>query len=541
MDSLENRRLLSGQTPGVILNDDFAGNSLNQTNWYVPAYDPSGSTYIPNTQFQVAPYLPPVSGGAAHLPLNTFNPSARTPGDSFFGTEIVSQQLFSVGDGLKIDVEIREAPQTPGGIVSGFFLYTPPPAPGGPHSEIDFELLTNNPTQVQTNEYNNVPLGTGTPATATLPNGDQSQYHTYEILWLPNEIQWSVDGQVIRTDTADVPTTPMSLYFNTYAPSSSFWPAASNPALQPAMQANNNQFYNFDLDSVTATQLGPTSAWSGNGDGHSFADPNNWVGNAAPAQTNNVIVPTGANIQTSSGPATTITLGGLFVYSGGTFDLERNSLAINFSGSDPVSTLQGYLHSAYNNGSWLGSSGLTSTTVAAQVAANKGTTNGLYSLGYADGNLDGSIGGAAPNQIIISPQLVADATEDGKVDFNDLLALAQNTGSTTADWVHADFNFDGIVDFNDLLLLAQNINKTNGNTPLAAELAAALPAQVAVDPPVSAKVAVAVNPLFSTVPISDSSSSTDSLTDSLTDSTAAGAILEGRSPLLSESQTDVLS
>jgi len=199
-------------------------------------------------------------------------------------------------------------------------------------------------------------------------------------------------------------------------------------------------------------------------------------------------------------------MAGLVINTGSTFDITNNKVVINFGGApDPLSTLRGYLHSAYNNGNWLGVTGLTSSIVQAQVAANKGSTNGLYSIGYADGNDDGSIGGASPGQFIISPQLVADANQDGKVDFNDLLILSQNNGSTTADWAHADFNFDGKVDFNDLLLFAQNVNKTNGNTPLAAQLPAsasvAQPTATQIAPTLQLPAIVSVNQLFSSVPI----------------------------------------
>jgi len=243
-------------------------------------------------------------------------------------------------------------------------------------------------------------------------------------------------------------------------------------------------------------------AWTGNGDEHSFSDGNNWAGGVVPGAHDIVSIPAGASVEVT-GTGSTVALGGVFMTTGALFDLGNNPLTINFTGSDPVSTLRGYLHSACNNGDWTGATGLTSSAVEAQVAANKGTTKGLWSIGYADGNLDGAVGGAALNQIIISPQLVADGNEDGKVDFNDLLALAQNIGSPAADWVHSDFNFDGVVDMNDLLLLAQNTNKTNGNTPLAGEL----PADSTI------KATIAVNPLFSSVPIMGSSAALQAVTD----------------------------
>ena len=56
--------------------------------------------------------------------------------------------------------------------------------------------------------------------------------------------------------------------------------------------------------------------------------------------------------------------------------------------------------------------------------------------------------------------LAGDANVDGKVDFSDLLTLAQNYGATGATWAQGDFNADGTVDFGDLLALAQNYGQT---------------------------------------------------------------------------------
>ena len=54
-------------------------------------------------------------------------------------------------------------------------------------------------------------------------------------------------------------------------------------------------------------------------------------------------------------------------------------------------------------------------------------------------------------------RVVPDANRDGRVDFSDLLTLAQNYGKSTDQAFSAgDFNNDGVVDFSDLLILAQN-------------------------------------------------------------------------------------
>lgn len=53
-----------------------------------------------------------------------------------------------------------------------------------------------------------------------------------------------------------------------------------------------------------------------------------------------------------------------------------------------------------------------------------------------------------------------DADRDRDVDFDDLLKLAQNYGTTTAaTWSQGNFTADGAVNFDDLLLMAQNYGR----------------------------------------------------------------------------------
>lgn len=53
--------------------------------------------------------------------------------------------------------------------------------------------------------------------------------------------------------------------------------------------------------------------------------------------------------------------------------------------------------------------------------------------------------------------LMCDFNQDGVVDFDDLLAVAQAYGETTGQtWANGDANYDGAVDFADLLLIAQS-------------------------------------------------------------------------------------
>src|SRR5581483_10062492 len=60
-------------------------------------------------------------------------------------------------------------------------------------------------------------------------------------------------------------------------------------------------------------------------------------------------------------------------------------------------------------------------------------------------------------------RIPGDANHDGKVNFSDLLILAQHYGSTNAVWETGDFNNDQQVSFPDLLILAQHYGFGSGN------------------------------------------------------------------------------
>ena len=67
----------------------------------------------------------------------------------------------------------------------------------------------------------------------------------------------------------------------------------------------------------------------------------------------------------------------------------------------------------------------------------------------------------AVGDILVRNTLLGDSNLDGTVNFNDLLALAQNYNTANPanrEWYHGNFNYDNAVNFDDLLVTAQNYN-----------------------------------------------------------------------------------
>lgn len=71
----------------------------------------------------------------------------------------------------------------------------------------------------------------------------------------------------------------------------------------------------------------------------------------------------------------------------------------------------------------------------------------------------------------VSTRIPGDANDDGKVDFSDLLTLAQHYNQD-GTYSTGDFNLDGTVDFTDLLTLAQHYGQTAAPEQVASFLSA---------------------------------------------------------------------
>jgi fibronectin-binding autotransporter adhesin len=141
-------------------------------------------------------------------------------------------------------------------------------------------------------------------------------------------------------------------------------------------------------------------------------------------------------------------------------DLNDNDLLINYSGATPYPTIRTLLLNGLNTGTGgiVSTSGLAAGNTVHAIVDN----THLHLTTFDDLAIDDTT-------IIAKYTLRGDANLDGKVNFADLVTLAQNFNNNTglASWDIGDLDYDGNVGFADLVLLAQNFNGVLPGEPIA--------------------------------------------------------------------------
>ena len=249
-------------TAQEILRDDFNGTSLNTGTWQVMTHQ-VGRSLFGNT--------PAVSGGFARLRHDTYNPAS--PGTRFRGTELATNAFLSRGTlGIELEARVRSNAMA-SGLVTSFFTYNYRVENGtGFSDEADFEFLSSrinsapasgDPVQLTTfNDFNNVTQPYGDEVTQSsrevFINGlDTTQFNTVKFRWLPQRLEWYVNGRLHRTVTGSlVPTDATRMRFNFWAPGSE-WPAAYSAALQPTANPAANVSHYYDVDWVAVRHARP--------------------------------------------------------------------------------------------------------------------------------------------------------------------------------------------------------------------------------------------------------------------------------------------
>jgi hypothetical protein len=128
----------------ILLDDQFTANPVSPAIWHIPTWtSPGDGTFVGQTQFRCSQNspLPETVNGNAIIKVDSYNPTALPELPSFYGTDLISNQLFPLGTGIHIKVRAKMATSMPG-TVAGIFLYALKPGSTTIHDEIDFELLT---------------------------------------------------------------------------------------------------------------------------------------------------------------------------------------------------------------------------------------------------------------------------------------------------------------------------------------------------------------------------------------------------------------
>ncbi len=238
----------------ILLRDDFDGVALDPLLWFQPE---GAGTFLGRTQLRPPAYPVELSRGRARLALELYNPG---PGVSFWGTEFVSQQLFSRDTGLAIRARVRLTAPQPRGLVTSLFgyrLHDPPTT----RDELDFEQLTNDlddgSERVLTNSFDDAPFSSaGDFSFEAVPGLDPTDWNELEIRWLPDAVEWHVNGALVRRELDTVPDAAMSLRANVWAPDSNF-AAAYDAGLQPVADPGQNQTWWYEIDWIEVERLQP--------------------------------------------------------------------------------------------------------------------------------------------------------------------------------------------------------------------------------------------------------------------------------------------
>lgn len=242
--------LFAGEAYGgsVILRDDFNGTSINRQLWSLGTWT-LGRTQLGNN--------PIVANGIARLTFDKYR---------FRGTEIFTNRVFSRGTGLEIEARAK-LNNLPSGLVTSLFTYTYD-GTTKTSDEIDIEIVTKQVNQT----FNGAPIyftswndwNESSPTyqdgvhnwtiRQVMPAFDVNQWHSYVIRWLPDHVEWLIDGKIVATTSNALPDAAAPVRLNFWAPASS-WSDAYDSRLQSVNQASKNVRYYYDVDYVEVRSL----------------------------------------------------------------------------------------------------------------------------------------------------------------------------------------------------------------------------------------------------------------------------------------------
>ena len=172
-------------------------------------------------------------------------------------------------------------------------------------------------------------------------------------------------------------------------------------------------------------------------------------GAAIPTVARNGLFVTGGTAEVEAGSGKALFVSSVLASGSGKIDITDGGMVVDYTGDNPLATIQAYLASGYASGAWNGN-GINSSTAA----ANAGMTLGMAdnaSLGLS------TFGGGAVDStsILVKYTYNGDLNFDGMVNGVDLSILGSSWQGTGL-WANGDLNYDGTINGVDLSLLGAN-------------------------------------------------------------------------------------
>jgi len=137
----------------------------------------------------------------------------------------------------------------------------------------------------------------------------------------------------------------------------------------------------------------------------------------------------------------------------GYLELNDNDLAIDYTGSSPLASVQALINQARNGGAWNGTGPLRSTS-ARNAAGHNTTLAAMEATDYAAVH-----GGVFDNfsydttAVLVKYTYYGDTNFSGDVNFDDYVRTDVGFNTGRSGWSNGDFNGDSAVNFDDYVLI----------------------------------------------------------------------------------------
>jgi beta-glucanase (GH16 family) len=177
-----------------------------------------------------------VTSGILSINLTKEGSDAAKP---YRGVEMRSIKTMTYG---KLSARVRFA-KGPGVVTGLVTIYTPWPA--GDWNEIDIEHLGNssNTSQLNAMVYTGTPVANCTasvtptqdPQVVALGFNAETDFHQYDIEWTPTSVKFFIDGNLLRTWSANISRLKlqMNILLTIWASNSASWAGALNTSSAP--------------------------------------------------------------------------------------------------------------------------------------------------------------------------------------------------------------------------------------------------------------------------------------------------------------------